>query len=164
MSKNLLIALGVGLLAVGLIVATFFKSTEEMRLTLEAELRKVRIVETSPETAMAMVDFRLQNKSNVPFVLRDAHIVLVKADGTEVEGETQPRATVNRIFDFIPQAGGKINEVLIPGDKIGPNALIDRMAGASFQLPAAELDARKLLRVELVDLDGGKFVMTEKRK
>ena len=164
MNKPLVIALAMGAVVMGMLVSVFYKGSEDYRLTLEAELRKIRVVETSPASSIALVDFRLQNRSNVQFVLREAKVVLVKADGSELDGDTQPRDTVNRIFEYLPAAGGKINEVLIPSDKIGPKALIDRMAGSSFSIPVAELEARKHFRVELIDLDGGKFVMTEKRK
>lgn len=164
MSKNLLIALAVGFLAVGGIVFFSYQGTEDLRLTLETSLRKVRVVETSPESSVAFFDFSIQNRTNVPFVMKEAKIYLIRADGFEIEGETQPRSTVDRMLNFLPQAGGKVNEVLIPSDKIAKGPILDRMLGASFTLPVSTLEQRKHFRIELIDLDGAKFVLTEVKK
>jgi hypothetical protein len=163
LNKQFLIFLGVGLLLVGGGIFFYQAGTSDSRLAVGGEILKVRSVELSPRNVFVMTDFRIRNSSNVMFGLRDATIFVKLANGEEKEGRTVSRPDVEDIFKFTPLAGPQYNKVLAMSDRVPGKVSIDRMVGAMFSNDESELEARKAVRLHLIDLDGKEFDLLEKK-
>ena len=163
MTKQFLIVLGASVLAVGLGVYFFYTGSSDSRLSVTGDILKVRSVEISPRNTFLMMDFRIRNTSSVIFGLRDATLYVTLADGKEKEGQTVSRPDIDTIFKFTPLAGPKYNQVLAMSDRIPGKVAIDRMVGAMFTNTGEEIDARKSVRLHLIDLDGKEFDLLEKK-
>jgi hypothetical protein len=163
LSKQFLIFLGVGLVLVSAALVFYQLGTSDSRLAVNGEILKVRSVELSPRNVFVMTDFRIRNTSNVIFGLRDAIIFVKLASGEEKEGRTVSRPDVENIFKFTPLAGPQYNQVLAMSDRVPGKVSIDRMVGATFANDEAEIEARKSVRLHLIDLDGKEFDLLEKK-
>jgi hypothetical protein len=163
LNRQFLILLGVGLVLAAAAVFFFYSGTKDFALAVSGEILKVRSVELSPRNVFVMTDFRIRNTSSVIFGLRDATIFLKLANGEEKEGRTVSRPDIENIFKFTPLAGPQYNKVLAMSDRVGGKVSIDRMVGAMFSNDEAEVEARKAIRLHLIDLDGKEFDLLEKK-
>jgi hypothetical protein len=135
--------------------------TRGAHLTLDGRILKVRTLATGDNDSIAVLDFRVTNRAQTPFMVREGLVKITTADGKEVEGDTIARSDMNRVFDYYKLLGPKFNEVLILRDRINGGARLDRMLAARFSMPAADLDARRNLTLTLVDVDGPTFTFSE---
>ena len=163
MNKQFLGFLGIGLLLASGVWYFFYSSTKDMALAVNGEILKVRTVELSPHNICVMTDFRIRNTSNVVFMLRDAAIFVVLADGSEKEGHPLGRSEAENVFKFVPVIGAQYNQVLAMRDKVDAKVSIDRMTGATFSAEEKELIERKSIRLHLTDLDGKEFDLLERK-
>ena len=163
LNKQFLIVLGIGFLLVASAWYFFYAGTKDMALAVNGEILKVRTLELSPHNVYLIADFRIRNSSGVPFVLKDATIFVVGADGKEKEGHTVARSEAEDIFKFAPLAGPQYNQVLALRDKVPGKVSIDRMAGATFSAEEKDLVERKSVRLHLTDMDGKEFDFLERK-
>ncbi len=162
MTRNLMIGLGVGLVVVAIVVMGTLVTTKGGHLTLTGKVLKVRTLGTDERNSIIVADFRATNQAQTPFMSREAKLILTKADGTEVEGDTIAQSDMDRVFDYYKILGPKFNPVLVQRDRIKGSETIDRMVAASFPVPEAEVQQRKNLTVRLFDVDGPEFDIKEK--
>ena len=162
-NKQFLIVLGIGGLLMAAIWYLFYAGTKDMALAVDGEILKVRTTELSPHNVCLMADFRIRNSSAVHFILKDATIYVVKADGKELEGQTLARSQAEDVFKFVPLIGTQYNQVLAMRDKVGAKVSIDRMVGATFSAEEKDLVERKSVRLHLTDLDGKEFDLLERK-
>jgi|HigsolmetaAR201D_1030396.scaffolds.fasta_scaffold04024_9 hypothetical protein len=148
----------IGLVVVAALVAVVLWTTKGAHLRLEGNVQKVRIQETGEDSAIAVVDFRFRNPSDVSFVVQEVSIFLVDGNGKEIEGMRAAEVDVQRIFQYYPLLGEKFNPVLRPRDQIAPHESMDRMVMASFPVSEAVVQQRKNLILRIEDVDG---VVTE---
>lgn len=160
-TKKFLAFLAVGLLIVAAMIWGGLFATRKSHVNLEGKVLKVRTVATDEKNSIVVVDFRVTNDSNVPFIAQDAFIFVTGADGNEVEGVTVSRRDMDRIFDYYKLLGPKFNEVLIIQDKIGPGQQMDRMVAAGIPLPESDVENRKGLKLRLKDIDGPTYDLFE---
>jgi hypothetical protein len=59
-----------------------------------------------------------------------------------------------RLFEYFPLLGQKYNDSLIARTRLEPHRTLDRMIAAKFEIPEAQLQARKGLRIRIEDVDG----------
>ena len=163
LNKQFLIVLGVAFLAVAGAWYFFYASTKDLALAVNGEILKVRTVELSPRNVLLITDFRVRNTSSIQFMLKEAAIFVILADGKEKEGRTLGRSEAEDVFKFTPLAGPQYNQVLTIRDKVPAKVSIDRMAAATFTLDEKDLVERKSVRLHLTDLDGKEFDLLEKK-
>jgi hypothetical protein len=162
LTRTFLIAFGLGLVVVGfLIIGTLF-TTKSGHLSIEGKVMKVRSLSTDEQNTLLIVDFRAHNEAKIPFMSREAKVVVAKPDGSEVEGDTIAQSDMDRVFDYYKTLGPKYNPVLIQRDRIKGGETMDRMVAASVALPEADVEKRKNLTVRLYDVDGQSFDIKEK--
>jgi hypothetical protein len=161
MSKQFWAYLGVGLVAVGLIVAAVWSGTEPNHLALTGKIIRVRTMTLTPESALVVVDFRVTNPSGVPLVLREVSLKLDRGDKGLLTGVETSRSDVDTLFDSFPALGPKYNDVLSPPQTIVPGKTIDRMAEASFDVPESAARSRKGVILHVEDVDGAGFDIPE---
>ena len=161
LTRNLLIGFGAGLVVVIVLILGTLVTTKGGHLTLEGKVMKVRTLATDDKNSIAIVDFRVHNAAGIPFMSREAKVIVTKADGTTVEGQTTAKTDLDRVFDYYKILGPKYNPVLIQRDRVKAGETMDRMVAALIELPESELEKRKNLTVRLFDVDGPTFDINE---
>ncbi len=162
MSKQFWLLLVAGLAIVGAGLGLLMVGTKGNHLELTGAILHTRVLALNPKASIVIVDFRVKNPSDVPFVVRSVAILLDPASGEAPEGQGVSKADVENLFKYEKLLGPKFNEVLSIRDKIPPHQSLDRMAGARFELSESAIDARKSIRVRIEDLDGTVAEISEK--
>jgi hypothetical protein len=155
MRRQFVVFLGIGLGVVAIIIAVTLFGTRGAHLSLEGKVLKVRTMATDDQNSIAVIDFRVKNTATrIPFVIKDAEVAVITADGKEVQGMTIARRDMDRIFEAYRLIGPKYNQTLIMRDKINGGETMDRMIAAAIPLPEAAVRSRKDLTVRFIELDG----------
>lgn len=146
------LAIGLGIVAV--VIGITLLGTRGSHLDLKGKILKVRTLAPDAATAIAIVDFRFENPSDLTFVVRSVDVTLVGADGKQYAGEVIAEPDMRTIFTGYPILGQMYNETLKPRAKIPPRSGMDRSVGARFEVPENVLLHRKDLRIRVEDVDG----------
>jgi hypothetical protein len=154
MSKNILIASGIGLLCVAIAVAVIFHMQRGAHIELTGKILKVRTAPLDDNAAVLVADFRIANPADYSFLVNKVTLIEVDRSGKQIDGDTISELDARRIFDAIPLLGPKYNPGLILRESIAPHATADRMISARFEVPDAALQARKNLILRIEDADG----------
>jgi len=153
-SKQFWILLGVGLVVVAAGLGLLLVGTKGNHLELDGTILHTRVLPLNSKASLVMVDFRVKNPSDVPFVVKSVTIELAPASGETIDGTPISKYDVENVFKYEKLLGPKFNDVLSIRDRVGPHESVDRMAGARFELSDSDIDARKSLHVRIEDLDG----------
>jgi hypothetical protein len=162
-SKQFWICLIAGLAVVGVALGFLLIGTKGNHLELTGTILKVRVMPLSPVASLVIVDFRVNNPSDVPFVMKDASLTLEPAEGATLDGMGVAKSDIENVFKYNPILGPKFNDVLGIKDKIAPHQRLDRMAGARFEIPEAQAEDRKAIHLHIEDLDGVTADLVEKK-
>jgi hypothetical protein len=154
---------GIGLVVIALAVAGVLWLQRGAHLELKGSVLKVRTTGLDDNSSLAVIDFRFVNASDVTFVVRTVDVTMESKDGKTYNGFPVPEVDAKRVFEFYPVLGQKYNNTLLMRDKIPPRGAADRMIAARFEIPIARLDARKMLRVRIEDVDGPVSELVEKQ-
>lgn len=163
MPKRLLlfVALGVAIVATVLFLAV--EGTKGQRIRLDGKILKVRTVTLDEGHTLVIVDFRVTNPSDFPFVFRDASILVEDAKGGTPEVIPVAKRDMERVFQYQKLAGPKFNDMVAIKDQVKSHATVDRMVSASVALPESEVEARKSLKVRFIEMDGKESELLEKK-
>ena len=162
MSKGFWIFLVAGLAVVGGLIFTMLTATQGAHLRLEGKILKVRVLALPGRAAsIVVVDFRVTNPSNVPFVVNSVNLHLEPATGDAADGTTISKNDIENIFRYEKLLGPKYNDTLSLQDRIAPHKIADLMAGARFELPESAVNSRKSIRLRIEDVDGTAAEITE---
>ena len=170
MSKQFWIFLGVGLAAVAIVVGAVWFGTKGAHLELTGKILKVRVLAmlSAPDNedkrrpvSLVVVDFRVTNPSDVPFVVSDVSLKLTEADGKTDQASAASRRDIDNVFAAERLIGPHFNDVLGLKDRIAPHKTLDRMTGARFDVPESAVNARKSIVLHLEDVDGAMIDLTE---
>ena len=146
---------------VALIVAVVLWFNQSARVRLEARILKTRLVPTDESTTLVVLEVRIHNPSNVLFVIREAHLNVLLADGSELEGAPVTQDDLDRFLDYFKIYGSRYNPVLRTKEKFHAGSLADRTVAASFPRSVAEIGKRRGLALELTDADGAMTRVTQ---
>jgi hypothetical protein len=122
----------------------------------------VRTAPLDEGSSVAVLDFRVSNPADYPFVVRTVTVTVEDASGNRVDGETISEMDAKRMFEQLPLLGQKYNDSLIMGNRIAPHATEDRMIAARFEEPEAKLDSRKRMLIRVDEVDGAVQEISEK--
>jgi hypothetical protein len=89
-TKQFWIFLVVGLAIVGALVYGVLMGTKGAHIDLVGEILKVRVLSVNPEASLVMVDFRVTNPADYPFVVSAVQMELDRAGAETVEGRRSP--------------------------------------------------------------------------
>ncbi|HEU0121030.1 MAG TPA: hypothetical protein VFQ91_10945 [Bryobacteraceae bacterium] len=153
-SRTLLICAGIGLLVIGALIGGGLFATRGTHLELEGSIRKTRVAALSSSRSVVVLDFRITNPSDYPFVLKTTEIEVTMADGRKEIGQFIPEIDAKTLFPALPALGDKLAVSVSTGEKIGKKQTVERMAAASFPFPESELETRKEILLRLRDVDG----------
>ncbi len=154
MSKNILIASLVGIAIVAIAVAFIFHAQAGAHVELTGKILKVRTAPIDENSSVAAVDFRVTDPADYPFMAKSVTLIVVGANGKQIEGSTVSEPDAKRIFDAITLLGPKYNPSLIINERIAPHATLDRMSSARFEVPDSVLESRKNLILRIEEVDG----------
>ncbi|HLG98982.1 MAG TPA: hypothetical protein VKX49_21910 [Bryobacteraceae bacterium] len=157
MSKRFLIFFGVGVLAVALAVIAILGYTKGSHLVLEGQILKIRTGALSDADSVAVLDFRLTNPSNIPFVVRTVDVSLEQANGTMVDGNNVTKGDLKQLFDYNKFLGERYNDGLAIKDTIPPHSSVDRMVAVRFDVNNRDLEKAKAIHLSIQDMDGPLF-------
>ena len=154
MNKRLLIFSGLGVVALAIAVVVILSANKGAHLELDGKILKVRTGELGEGNSIAVMDFRVQNPSDLPFTVRTVDITLEKPDGTMEDGITVSKADLKQLFKYNRFLGDQYNEGLGLQNVIPPHSTVDRMVAAHFEVSDAELEKAKAVHVSIQDVNG----------
>jgi len=154
LNRGFLTALGVGLVVVAIAVAWIFYMQRGAHIEPAGRILKVRTLALDDNSSLAVVDFRVTNSADYAVVVREVVVTLDRPNGSGIDGTTVSESDAQRLFQYYPILGQKYNPSLIIRDRIKPHETLDRMIASRFEVPLAQLDARKSLKLRIVDIDG----------
>lgn len=163
MSKQFWMFLIVGLAVVGVAVGFLLIGTKGNHLELHGSILKVRVLPLSPVASLAIVDFRVNNPSDIPFVMKGASLTLETATGQMLDGMTVSKPDIENVFKYNPILGPKFNDVLSIKDRIEPRQRLDRMVGARFEITESQAEDRKAIHLHVEEMDGVTADLVEKK-
>jgi hypothetical protein len=131
-------------------------------IDLPGKVLKVRTAPLDEGSAVAVVDFRVSNPADYPFVVRTVNVAMEDNLGAESVGQTVSELDARQLFQAIPLLGQKFNDTLLMRDSVPPHNSWDRMVAARFEVPESKLEARKRLVVRIEEVDGKVFDLPEK--
>ena len=164
MSKRFFIFFGVGVVAIVIVVATILSANKGSHLELKGKILKIRSGALSDQDSIAVLDFRVENPSNVPFVVRQVEVTLEKKDGGSVEGINVAKGDLKQLFRYNRFLGDQYNEALTIKDTVPPHGTVDRMVAARFDFKQQDLEASKAIHLSIQDLDGPLFETSQSVK
>ena len=162
LSKQFLLTFGIGLVLVLCATGIILYLQRGAHVELRGAILKVRTMGMDDNSSLAVVDFRFANPSNYPFVVRSVDVTATGTDGQNYSSTPVPEVEAKRIFDYYTVLGPKFNTSLIARDKIPGQQSADRMIMTRFEVPVAQLDARKTIKVRIEDVDGPVSELVEK--
>ena len=160
MSKQLLIFFGVGVLVIGIAIFLVLTSTKGSHLVLNGKVLKIRTGALSDSDSIAVMDLRMENPSNLVFVVRQVEVTLEKKDGSMADGLVVSKGDLKQLFQYNRFLGDQYNDSLTIKDQIPPHATVDRMLAARFEVKKDDLEAAKAIHVSIQDMDGPLFETT----
>ena len=149
---------------VAALVFGVFTSNKGSHLQLEGEVLKARTGALADTDSVAVLDFRVRNTSDVPFVVRTLKMTLEKADGQKEEGSVVSKTDLKQLFQYNRFLGSPYNDALTMRDRVPPHGQIDRMVAARFDVPQQRLESSKALHIWMQDMDGAEFEISYKIK
>jgi hypothetical protein len=161
MRKNFLIAFGIGIVCIAIAVMWVVHMQRGAYVDLPGKVLKVRTAPLDEASAVAVVDFRVSNPADYPFVVRTVTVAMEDNSGAESVGQTVSELDARQLFQAIPLLGQKFNDTLLMRDSVPPHNSWDRMVAARFEVPQAKLEARKRLVVRIEEVDGKVFDLSE---
>jgi hypothetical protein len=149
---------------VGVVVFTVVSSTKGSHLELKGQVVKARTGALDDTHSIAILDFRVSNPSDIPFVVRQVWVTVEKADGEKLRGDMVSKRDVNQVFQYNKFLGVQYNDAMSIKDEVKPHGQIDRMVAASFPLSQADLEKSKTIDLWVQDMDGIEFDTVYKMK
>jgi hypothetical protein len=157
MSKQFAIFFGVGVVVIAIAVFLVLSSTKGSHLVLHGKVLKVRTAALSEDDSIAVMDLRLENPSNIAFVVRQVEVTLEKKDGTMADGLVVSKGDLKQLFHYNRFLGDQYNDSLTIKDQVAPHATVDRMVAARFEVKNQDLEGAKAIHLSIQDMDGPLF-------
>jgi len=154
MQKSFLAAFAIGVGAIAVIVTGVLYMQRGARVGLTGSFLKVRSAPLDENSSIAVIDFRINNPSNVRFVVRTVTLVLDDPDGNRYDGNTVAEMDARRLFEYLPLLGQKFNDTLVTNDTIPAHGAADKMIAARFDAPESRLEKRRRFILRIEDVDG----------
>ncbi|HTP87494.1 MAG TPA: hypothetical protein VMJ34_11100 [Bryobacteraceae bacterium] len=154
MDKRLLIPVLIGIAVVAVAVVFILSGTKGAHLELQWKLVKPRVGALDENSSAVVADFRIENPSDVRFMVGDVTATLTTAKGETLDGQIVARSDVPQLLQFNRLLGNQYNPVLTVRDEIKPHVMFDRMVAVRFETPLAELQKAQKMTLSLHEVDG----------
>lgn len=153
--------LAMAMLIVAVLLAVVLLVNRGSQVRLEGKILKTRLIPTDDAACLAVLDGRIDNPSNVTFVVKDVHFRVMLADGTTLDGDQVAQMDLDRVLDYYKIYGPRYNPVLKPKDSFKGNSQVDRTIVVSFPRSAADIERRKGFIIDVDDADGAVTQLAE---
>jgi len=148
------VAVGIGMIVMGALVVMVLYKQQGARLVLAGEITNVRTLGMDEKSSVALVDFKLANGSQYPFVVGSTAMSLVDANGETHEGSMVSDGHTKDLFEAFPVLGKKTATSLAIREKIAPGESRAVTLAARFEIPKGDADTRKSIKVTVTEIDG----------
>ena len=162
MKSNFAAAFGIGIACIAIVVAGVVYMQRGAHLDLSGKIIKVRTAPLDENSAVVVIDFRVTNPADYPFMARSVAVEMEDNSGTRFQGKTSSETDARQLFEALPLLGPRFNGTLVMRDKIAPHDSQDRMVAARFETPESKLDGRKRFVVRIEEIDGKSFEFFDK--
>ena len=152
-----------GLAVVGALIYGLLLGTKGAHVDLTGEILKVRVLALNSQASLVVVDFRVTNPADIPFVVSSVQTQLDRSGAETLAGAFISKPDVENVFKYEKLLGPKYNDVLSIRDRVAPHQTVDRMVGARFELPESKIDARKRIRLRIEEVDGAVVEIGERK-
>lgn len=156
-------ALLAGLLAVGLALFLILAENKGSYLVLEGRILQTRVIPFDENSCGVLVDFRITNPADFPYVVEGGTLELDLQDGAKPETAAVAASNVDTMLRYDPSAGVRSNEILMPRSRLNPKQTVDRALGFRVDASAEQVRNRTALRLVIEEADGKKSTLVEKR-
>ena len=163
MPKQFWTFLGIGVAIIGIAIAVVLWTNKGSHLELDGKILKVRTLSLEPQATILVIDFRVTNPANYPYMIKDAVVRMDTADGKTVQADTVSRDDTDRLFQYHKILGPKYNQTLIQRDQIPAHHTEDRTLAVRVPASSADVDKRKGLHLTLDEVDGAVSEIAEQR-
>ena len=156
--------LGIGAVLFSLLIALLFWVQRGAHLELQGAIARARTLELPDGSTIVILDFRITNVADYPFVVKNVEVFLESAEGKTWQGAVASDQDATRLFQYYPVLGPRHNPTLLVRTRIGPHESLDRMLAVRFELPEEAVLRRRTFRVRVVDVDGAVSEIAEQRR
>lgn len=136
------------------IVVLFYLAGASQMARLSGTITKVRTLGVEPKAAVAIVDFRATNNSEVLFMSGERRVTVIGRHGIKYDGRISSAFDLSQLFKYFPALGAMTHEPYIKGIKLKPGQSIVGMLAARFEMSKTDLDMRREIILDLYDSDG----------
>jgi len=150
--------------AIAAAVAAILYTHRGAHLELKGEVLKIRTGALSDQDSIAVLDFRVENVSDVPFVVRQVEVTADKQDGNAASSSIISKMDLHQLFQYNRFLGDQYNDSLSIRDTIPAHAKVDRMVAARFDIPNKDLESAKTIHLSIQDMDGPLFETSKSPK
>ena len=161
MSRTLLITFAIGIVVVAIAVSGVVYMQRGAHIELSGSILKVRTAPLDDNSSAVVLDFRVTNASDYTFQVRTVTVILETPSGAQTEGFTASEMDAQRLMAGLPLLGDKYNPSLMVRERVPPRTTLDRMIAARFEMPDAQLHARKRFLIKIEEVDGVIDVLSE---
>ncbi len=144
-------------MVIGVAVFSIMSSTKGAHLELKGQVVKARTGALDDTHSIAVLDFRVTNPSDIPFVVRQVWVTIEQANGVKTRGDLVPKMNLAQVFQYNKFLGVQYNDALSIKDEVSPHGRIDRMVAASFPISETDLEKSKSIDLWIQDMDGIEF-------
>ena len=144
----------IGLAVVGLLAGGLLYSTRGAHVELKGSILRVRTHASDEANSIAIVDFRIVNPSDYPFMVRTVTVFVEDKQGNSSAGQTISEMDIKRLFDYYKELGPKFNDSLMTRARVNSKQSLDRMIAASFTMTQENLEQRKRIKLVVEEVDG----------
>jgi LEA14-like dessication related protein len=106
-TKQFWVFLLIGLAVVGALIYGVLMGTKGSHVDLTGEILKVRVLALSPQASLVVVDFRVTNPADIPFVVNTVQTQLDRFESETVDGVSISKADVENVFKYEKLLGPK---------------------------------------------------------
>jgi hypothetical protein len=163
-NSRLLLAVAGGLLAVGIALFLILEGNRGSYLVLEGSIRETRVIAFDENSSGVLVDLRIHNPADYPYVVEGGTLELDLPDGATPAIAPVAASYIDTMLRFDPAAGARRSEVLLPRSRLNPKQMVDRMLAFRVDAPAERIRNRKGLRLIIEEADGKKTTLVESQK
>lgn len=142
-----------GAVAAALAIGLAMWGNRGSQVRLEVSEVKARTVATDEKASILILELRIKNPAQVPFVVREVRVRAVAGQG-ETNGRLVAEPDLDRVLDYYRHLGPRYNATLKIKERIAGGSQLDRTVAASFELAEQALMARTGVVLEIEDVDG----------
>ena len=155
---------GIGAVLLSLLIALLFWVQRGAHLELEGAIGRARTLGLPDGSTIVILDFRIKNVADYPFVVKNIEVLLESREGKTWEGAIASDQDTARLFEYYPVLGPRYNPNLLVRTRIEPHQSLDRMLAVRFEVPEEAVEQRRTLRVRITDVDGAVSEIGEQRR